>query len=80
MPIYLKIATVNCCGICARAKLSAFFTYPRTFDLHVLCLQEIFSKPQDESIWQNDWGDKNQAVFNSNAEISKKLMLVRQPC
>ena len=37
-----------------------------------MCLQETYSKPQDELIWQNDWGDKNQAVFNSNAEISRK--------
>ena len=72
MPIYLKIATVNCRDIRDRAKRLAFFTYARTIDVHVLCLQETFSKPQDESVWQNDWGDKNQAVFNSNAEISKK--------
>ena len=37
-----------------------------------MCLQETYSKPQDELVWQNDWGDKNQAVFNSNAEISRK--------
>ena len=72
MPIYLKIATVNCRGIRNRAKLLAFFTHAKTFDIHVLCLQETYFKPQDELVWQNDWGDKNQAVFNSNAEISRK--------
>ena len=72
MPLYLKIATVNCRGIRDRAKRLAFFTYSSTLDVHVLCLQETFSKPQDESIWQIDWGDKNQAVFYSNAEISRK--------
>ena len=72
MPLYLKIATVNCRGIRDRTKRLAFFTYARTLDVHVLCLQETFSKPQDEFFWQNDWGDKNQAVFNSNAEISRK--------
>ena len=72
MPLYLKIATVNCRGIRDRAKRLAFFTYAKTLDVHVLCLQETYSKPQDESIWQIDWGDKNQAVFNSNAEISRK--------
>ena len=72
MPIYLKIATVNCRGIHNRAKRLAFFTHARTFDVHVLCLQETYSKSQDELVWQNDWGDKNQAVFNSNAEISRK--------
>ena len=72
MPIYLKIATVNCRGIRDYAKRLAFFTHSRTLDVHVLCLQETYSKLQDELVWQNDWGDKNQAVFNSNAEISRK--------
>ena len=72
MPIYLKIDTVNCRGIRDRAKRLAFFTHAKTLDVHVLCLQKTFSKPQDESVWQIDWGDKNQAVFNSNAENSRK--------
>ena len=72
MPLYLKIATVNCRGIRNRAKRLAFFTHSKTLDVHVLCLQETYSKPQDELVWQNDWRDKNQAVFNSNAEISRK--------
>ena len=71
-PLYLKIATVNCRGIRDRAKRLAFFTYARTLNIYVLCLQETFSKPQDKIVWQNDLGDKNQAVFNSNAEISRK--------
>ena len=72
MPFYLKIATVYCRGIRDRDKRLAFFTYAMTLDVHVLCLQETFSKPQDESVRQIDWRDKNQAVFNSNVEISKK--------
>ena len=72
MLIYLKIATVNCRGIRDRTKRLAFFTYDTTLDVHVLCLQETFYKPQDESVWQIDWGDKNQTVFNSNAEINRK--------
>ena len=72
MPLYLKITTVNCRSICDRAKRLAFFTHARTLDVHVLCLQETYSKPQDELVLQNDWGDKNQAIFISNAEISRK--------
>ena len=72
MPLYLKIATVNCRGLRDHAKRLAFFTHAKTLDIHVLCLQETYSKPRDELIWQNDWGDKNQAVFDSNAEISRK--------
>ena len=40
--------------------------------MQVLCLQETHSLPQDESKWQKEWGDKTQAVFNSNAEVAKK--------
>ena len=49
-----------------------FFTHAKTLDVYVLCLQVTYSKPKDELAWQNNWGDKNQAVFNSNAEISRK--------
>ena len=62
----------NCRGFRDRAKRLAFITHAKTLDVHVLCLQKTFFKPQDELVWQNDWGDKNQAVFNSNAEISRK--------
>ena len=72
MPLYLKIAALNCCSIRDRAKRLVFFIHAKILYVHVLCLQETFSKPQDELVWQNDWGDKNQAVFNSNAEIGKK--------
>ena len=72
MSLYLKIATVNYRGIRDRAKRLAFFIHARTLDVHVLCLHETFFKPHDESVWQIDSGDKNQAVFNSNAEISGK--------
>ena len=50
MPLYLKIATVNCRGIRDHAKRLAFFTHARTVDVHVLCLQETYSKPQDELV------------------------------
>ena len=72
MPLYLKIATVNCRGVRDRAKRLDFFTHARTLDVHDLCLQKTFSKSQEKLVWQNDWGDKNRAVFHSNAEISRK--------
>ena len=39
-----------------------------------LCSSCYFKKVNlvKKNCWQNDWGDKNQAVFNSNAEISRK--------
>ena len=42
--------TVNCRGSRDRAKRLAFFTHAKTLDVHVLCLQETFSKPQDELV------------------------------
>ena len=65
------IATINC-GLRDPAKRLAFFAYARKLDVQVLCLQETYSLPQDESKWQKEWDDKTQAVFNSNAEVAKK--------
>ena len=72
MPLYLTIATINCRGLRNPAKRLAFFAYARKLDVQVLCLQETYSQPRDEPKWQNKWGDKNQAVFNSNTETSRK--------
>ena len=72
MPLNLKIATINCRGLRDPAKRSALFACARKLDVQVLCLQETYSQPQDEQKWQNEWGDENQAVFNSNAEINRK--------
>ena len=72
MPLYLTIATINCRGLRDPAKRLAFFAYARKLDVQVLCLQETYSQPRDEPKWQNEWGDKNQAVFNSNTETSRK--------
>ena len=72
MHLYLIIATINCCGLWDPAKRLAFFAYARKLDVQVLCLQETYSLPQDESKWQKEWGYKTQAVFNSNAEVAKK--------
>ena len=70
--LYLTIATINCCGLRDPAQRLAFFAYARKLDVQVLCLQETYSLLQDESKWQKEWGDKTQAVFNSNAEVAKK--------
>ena len=72
MPLYLKIATINCRGLRDPAKRLTLYAYARKLDVQVLCLQETYSQPQDEQKWQNEWGDKNQAVFNSNSEINRK--------
>ena len=72
MPLYLKLATINCRGLRDPAKRLALFAYARKLDVQVLCLQETYSQPRDEQKWQNKWGDENQAVFNSNAEIKRK--------
>ena len=72
IPLYLTIATIKCRGLRDPAKCSAFFAYARRLGVQVLCLQETYSQPRDEPKWQNKWGDKNQAVFNSSAEIGRK--------
>ena len=80
MPIYLKIASVNCRGIRDRAKRLSFFTHAKTLDVHVLCLQETFSKPKDELVWKNVWGIKIKQFSTQTLRSIGKLMLVWQSC
>ena len=80
MPLYLKITTLNCRGIRDRAQRLAFLTYTRTLDVRVLCLQETFSKPLDESVWQIDWWIKIKQFSTQTLRSVGKLMLVRQLC
>ena len=74
MPFYLKITTVNCRGIRDRAKRLAF---SRMLE-HLRFTFCVFKKPSPSpkmSLFGKmivGGGDKNQAVFNSNAEISWK--------
>ena len=72
MPLYLTVATISYRCLRDPAKRLAIFVFARKFGVQVLCLQETHSQSQDESKWQNEWGDKIQAVFNSNIEISRK--------
>ena len=73
MPIYLKIATVNCRGIRDRAKRLAFLTHAKTLDVHFCAFKKPFPSPKMNLFGKMiGGGDKNQAVFNSNAEISRK--------
>ena len=80
MPLYLTVASINCCGLRDPAKRLAFFAYARKRDVQFLCLQKTHSPPQDESKWQNEWGDKTQAVLIQTLRLARKLTLVQQFC
>ena len=80
MPIYLKIATVNCRSIRDRAKRLAFFIHAKTLEVHVLCLKETYSKPQDELVRKMIWGIKIKQFSTQTLRSVGKLMLVRQSC
>ena len=80
MPIYLKIATINSRGIRDRAKRLDFFIHAKTLDVHVLCLQETYSKPQDELFGKMIGGIKIKQFPTQTLRSVGKLMLVRQSC
>jgi len=61
----LQIATFNCCGLTLETNRKALFHHLRLLNIHIYCLQEIHSTPNDESKWASEWG-KNKAVFHSN--------------
>ena len=80
MPIYLKIATVNCRGIRDRAKRLAFFTHAKTLDVHVLCLQEPIPSPKMNLFGKMIGGIKIKQFLTQTLRSVGKLMLVRQSC
>ena len=41
------------------------FTFFRSLNVHIICLQETHSRSEDETNWTNEWG-LGQACFNSD--------------
>ena len=78
----LKLATINCHGIGERAKRTALFAELKKMNVQAFCLQETFSKPQNEQKWEMEW-TAGQAIFNSGINTQKvdsgSAILLNQP-
>ena len=62
---YWRIATFNTAGMADPTWRSLMFTFFRSLNVHIICLQETHSRSEDETNWTNEWG-LGQACFNSD--------------
>ena len=63
-----NILSLNVRGLQNEAKRKAIFNYIRDKKIHIACLQETHSAPDNEQIWRNQW--KGKIIFahgDSNA-------------
>ena len=81
MPLYQKITTVNCCGICDRAKRLAFFTYAIGHLTFTFCAFKKSSPNSKMNLFGKLIGGIKIKQFSTQTLRSVgKLMLVRQSC
>ena len=80
MPLYLKIATVNCRCIRDRAKRLAFFTHAKTLDVHVCAFKKLIPNPKTNLFGRMTGEIKIKQFSTQTLRSVGKLMLVRQSC
>jgi len=60
---------VNVRGLRNPNKRRAIFEYLKNKTALIICLQETFSKQEDEAVWSADWGGR--IIFSHGTEHSK---------
>ena len=67
----LNILSLNVRGLRNENKRRAIFSYLKYQNATIFCLQETFSKPEDEKIWSAEWGEK---MISHGSEHSKGVL------
>ena len=65
----LNILSLNVRGLRNANKRRAIFSYLKNQKATIFCLQETFSKADDEKIWSAEWGGK--IIFSHSSEHSR---------
>ena len=73
----LKILSLNVRGLRKPEKRRAIFCYLKKQKASILCLQETFSKTEDETIWRAEWG--GQIIFSHGSEHSRGVCILVKP-
>ena len=73
----LNILSLNVRGLRNENKRRAIFSYLKNQKATIFCLQEIFSKPEDEKTWPAEWGGK--MYFSHGSEHSKGVCILVNP-
>ena len=58
-------------------KRRSIFEYLKNQKALIICLQETFSKQEDEEVWSADWGGR--MIFSHRTEHSKGVCMLLNP-
>ena len=73
----LKIISLNVKGLRNAGKRKAIFSYLKNQKASIFCLQETFSKKDDEKIWTSEWGGK--IIFSHGTEHARGVCVMINP-
>ena len=73
----LKILSLNVRVLRNAGKRKAIFSYLKNQKASIFCLQETFSKKDDEQIWTSEWGGK--IIFSHGTEHARGVCLMVNP-
>ena len=57
-----------------KSREDQFFSYLKNQKATLYCLQETFSKEEDEKIWSAEWG--GQIIFSHGSEHSRGVCML----
>ena len=70
----LSIVSLNVKGLQNPNKRNTIFAYLKNQKAKIFCLQETFSKQEDEVAWSADWG--GQIIFSHGTEHSRGVCIL----
>ena len=70
----VKIISLNVRGLRNQVKRRSIFSYLKNQKATLYCLQETFSKEDDEKIWSAEWG--GQIIFSHGSEHSRGVCIL----
>lgn len=70
----IKVISLNVRGLRNQVKRRSIFSYLKNQKATLYCLQETFSKEDDEKIWSAEWG--GQIIFSHGSEHSRGVCIL----
>ena len=70
----VKAISLNVRGLRNEVKRRSIFSYLKNPKATLYCLQETFSKEDDEKIWSAEWG--GQIIFSHGSKHSRGLCIL----
>ena len=70
----VKVISLNVRGLRNQVKRRSIFSYLKNQKTTLYCLQETFSKEDDEKIWSAEWG--GQIIFSHGSDHSRGVCIL----